>query len=95
MIKNKEWLSSWHWFYLQVVGSSLLFVHDHNLKASVWMIDFGKTTPVPNQRTLDHRSPWAEGNNEDGYLFGLDNLISIMEDILAEEESGVVWGVGT
>ena len=74
----------------QVVGSSLLFVHDHTMNASVWMIDFGKTTPLPDKRTLDHRSPWVEGNHEDGYLTGLDNLISIIEEILEEEDSGVV-----
>ena len=60
------------------------------MNASVWMIDFGKTTPLPDQRTLDHRTPWVEGNHEDGYLTGLDNLISIIEEILEEEDSGMV-----
>uniref|UniRef100_A0A8C5E8Z5 Kinase n=1 Tax=Gouania willdenowi TaxID=441366 RepID=A0A8C5E8Z5_GOUWI len=66
----------------EVVGSSLLFVHDRTGKAGVWMIDFGKTLPVPAQRTLDHRTPWVEGNREDGYLWGLDNLIDILAKLL-------------
>lgn len=60
----------------QVIGSSLLFVHDHSSKASVWMIDFGKTTPVPDTSKLQHNIPWAEGNREDGYLIGLTSLIT-------------------
>lgn len=67
---------------LQVIGSSLLFVHDDSGRANVWLIDFGKTTLLPDGQTLDHRIPWQEGNQEDGYLFGLDNLIAILESIL-------------
>ncbi|XP_067246694.1 inositol-trisphosphate 3-kinase Cb [Chanodichthys erythropterus] len=66
----------------EVVGSSLLFVHDASGLARVWMIDFGKTIPLPPPQTLDHRTPWAEGNREDGYLWGLDNLIQIFGDML-------------
>ncbi|GAA6225833.1 inositol-trisphosphate 3-kinase C [Lates japonicus] len=66
----------------EVVGSSLLFVHDASGKARVWMIDFGKTVPLPEPRTLDHRTPWVEGNREDGYLWGLDNLIDILSSML-------------
>lgn len=65
----------------QVVGSSLLFVHDGSGNANVWLIDFGKTTLLPDGQTLDHRIPWQEGNREDGYLLGLDNLIRILESI--------------
>ncbi|XP_018862544.1 inositol-trisphosphate 3-kinase A isoform X3 [Parus major] len=64
-----------------VVGSSLLFVHDGSGNANVWLIDFGKTTLLPDGQTLDHRIPWQEGNREDGYLLGLDNLIGILESI--------------
>ncbi|XP_036380730.1 inositol-trisphosphate 3-kinase C [Megalops cyprinoides] len=66
----------------EVVGSSLLFVHEETGQARVWMIDFGKTVPLPPPRTLDHRTPWVEGNREDGYLWGLDNLIDILTDML-------------
>ncbi|XP_014877316.1 inositol-trisphosphate 3-kinase Cb isoform X2 [Poecilia latipinna] len=66
----------------EVVGSSLLFVHDASGKASVWMIDFGKTVPLPPSMTLDHRTPWVEGNREDGYLWGMDNLIDIFGSML-------------
>lgn len=67
---------------LQVVGSSLLFVHDWNGRTGIWMIDFGKTVALPAPLTLDHRTPWVEGNREDGYLWGLDNLIDILANML-------------
>ncbi|XP_077421479.1 inositol-trisphosphate 3-kinase Cb [Vanacampus margaritifer] len=74
-----------HFFRMhEVVGSSLLFVHDASGKARVWMIDFGKTVPLPPHRTLDHRTPWVEGNQEDGYLWGLDNLIDIFASMLPQ-----------
>ncbi|KAJ8392173.1 hypothetical protein AAFF_G00079790 [Aldrovandia affinis] len=66
----------------EVVGSSLLFVHDGSGQAQVWMIDFGKTVPLPPPLSLDHRTPWVEGNREDGYLWGLDNLIAILSAML-------------
>ncbi|KAM3869277.1 inositol-trisphosphate 3-kinase C [Diretmus argenteus] len=66
----------------EVVGSSLLFVHDGTGKTGVWMIDFGKTVALPPPLTLDHSTPWVEGNREDGYLWGLDNLIDILTNVL-------------
>lgn len=62
----------------QVIGSSLLFVHDHSSMASVWMIDFGKTTPMSGTRQLLHNVPWTEGSGEDGYLIGLTSLITAL-----------------
>ncbi|XP_072503788.1 inositol-trisphosphate 3-kinase B isoform X2 [Notamacropus eugenii] len=65
----------------EVIGSSLLFIHDKKEQAKVWMIDFGKTTPLPEGQTLQHNIPWQEGNREDGYLSGLDNLIDILTEM--------------
>ncbi|MBN3298800.1 IP3KA kinase, partial [Amia calva] len=68
----------------EVIGSSLLFVHDRNEKANVWLIDFGKTTALPEGQTLDHRMPWQEGNREDGYLWGLDNVLQLLRGMLQD-----------
>lgn len=68
----------------EVVGSSLLFVHDKTELAKVWMIDFGKTVLLPDRKTLNHRMAWVEGNREDGYLWGLDNLINIIGTMVEE-----------
>ncbi|CAG7837512.1 unnamed protein product [Allacma fusca] len=66
----------------EVIGSSLLFVHDSK-QASVWMIDFAKTIPLPNGvPPLRHDVPWSVGNHEDGYLIGLTHLIKIFEELI-------------
>ena len=70
--------------FSQVIGSSLLFVHDNSGKASIWMIDFGKTTPVPSGHHLTHNVPWAEGNREDGYLIGLATLTSSLGQAITQ-----------
>jgi len=62
------------------IGSSLLFVYDLTGHAGIWMIDFGKTGPTDGGRTITHREEWKLGNNEDGYLFGLDTMIDIFND---------------
>lgn len=58
----------------QVVGSSLLIVRDDR-KLGAWVIDFAKARAVADP--LDHRTPWVEGNHEEGFLFGLDSLIEV------------------
>ncbi|WKX88607.1 hypothetical protein Q1695_008333 [Nippostrongylus brasiliensis] len=64
----------------EVVGSSILIVHDCE-KVNCWMIDFAKSSPIDPSRKLNHRTPWIPGNSEDGYLTGIDNLIKILEEM--------------
>uniref|UniRef100_A0A087XU69 Kinase n=1 Tax=Poecilia formosa TaxID=48698 RepID=A0A087XU69_POEFO len=68
-----------------VIGSSLLFVHDHS-KASVWMIDFGKTMPLPDSKEVQHGVPWVEGNREDGYLIGLTSILTALSQAISLAE---------
>uniref|UniRef100_A0A0N4Z1M5 Kinase n=1 Tax=Parastrongyloides trichosuri TaxID=131310 RepID=A0A0N4Z1M5_PARTI len=70
----------------EVVGSSLLIVHDR-IKAGVWMIDFAKSNEVDDNLILDHRRKWEVGNHEDGYLVGIDNLIKLIENINERNEN--------
>ncbi len=58
-----------------------MFIHDSE-KVGVWLIDFGKTVPLPDGVRIDHKSAWSVGNHEDGYLIGVDNLIRIFGDLV-------------
>ena len=64
----------------QFINSSLLFVHDAARQGcGVWMIDFSKARPA--KAPLTHTAAWELGNQEDGYLFGLSNLIRVWEQV--------------
>ena len=69
-----------------MIGSSLLFVYDDSLRASVWMIDFGKSGPLPANIQITHREPWSKGNYEDGYGIGLDNILWILQLLIDESD---------
>lgn len=69
----------------QIVGSSILFVFDKEEgHADATMIDFGKTKRRDVE--IKHDVPWVGGANslEDGYLIGLDNLIRIFSQCVAD-----------
>lgn len=67
------------------IGCSLLFVAEaHGTGAGVFLIDFAKTVPVPQHISVDHRSPWKQGNHEDGLFLGVDNMIRCWELVTNE-----------
>lgn len=68
----------------EVIGSSLLFVHDRT-QASIWLIDFAKTVSLPDGACITHINEWIVGNHEDGYLIGINNLIQIFEELLVDD----------
>ena len=53
--------------------------------AGVWMIDFAKTAPLAPALvaagTHTHRAAWEMGNQEDGYLRGIDSLIDVWTEL--------------
>lgn len=74
------------------IRTSLLFVYDaaDEDNTKVRIIDFphvkspGKGAdghPIK----LSHRVPWTSGSYEDGYLAGLDNMITVFDELLADE----------
>lgn len=65
----------------QIIGSSILLLHDRHEKCGTWVIDFSKTIPVEDGTVLNHRSPWQIGNHEDGFLHGLDNIIQFLKEL--------------
>jgi hypothetical protein len=73
-------------YFLQIIGSSILFMFDEKGNAGAWMIDFTKTFPVPHGKTINHRDEWVLGNGEDGYLFGVDSLIKVRKFLVPQRE---------
>lgn len=71
-LEGNEWFET-H----ELIGSSLLFVYDRSAAgppaAGVWMIDFANSNPQPRVARGAAR--------EDGYLFGLDNLIALWDTV--------------
>ncbi|GBP37056.1 Inositol-trisphosphate 3-kinase homolog [Eumeta japonica] len=63
----------------EIVGSSIFIIYDEE-RAGAWLIDFAKTRRVPDGE-LTHREPWAQGNHEEGFLYGLDRLIHTVESV--------------
>jgi serine/threonine protein kinase len=62
------------------VRTSLLFVYsDATAACSVHLIDMSKVAKAT--RILSHRGAWQPGNDEDGYLDGLDNMIRSFEQL--------------
>jgi 1D-myo-inositol-triphosphate 3-kinase len=60
--------------------TSILFVYSNVTNAtSVHVIDLARVSDAGFR--LTHRAAWEPGNQEDGYLTGLDNLIQTLEEI--------------
>ena len=75
----------------RVPRRSLLFVYDGaSDRTLLRMIDLVRTAEnEPGDdgapRRLLHNVPWVDGNNEEGYLTGVDNMLAIFEALLEAE----------
>ncbi len=49
-----------------------------------WVIDFAKTLPVPDGLKVTHRQAWQQGNHEEGWLTGIDNLIQVRKKVIVK-----------
>lgn len=57
-------------------------MYDKKGHTGAWLIDFSKTVPIKAGEKLTHRAEWAVGNHEDGFLFGIDNLIQVIIEFI-------------
>lgn len=64
----------------EIVGSSIFIVYDEN-HIGAWLIDFAKSRQLSDNIEIDHRRSWVPGNCEEGLLYGIDELITIIEEI--------------
>lgn len=68
----------------EIIGSSILIVYDEK-HVGAWMIDFAKSRPLDNDIKIDHRREWIEGNHEEGLLYGIDELIKVLEKVFSNQ----------
>lgn len=78
----------------EIVGSSIFIVYDED-HVGAWLIDFAKSRRLDDHIKIDHRrdwippqireDAWIPGNFEEGILYGVDQLISIFEEIFADQ----------
>eukprot|EP00931_Biecheleriopsis_adriatica_P062746 TRINITY_DN37889_c0_g1_i1.p1 TRINITY_DN37889_c0_g1~~TRINITY_DN37889_c0_g1_i1.p1 ORF type:complete len:458 (-),score=111.38 TRINITY_DN37889_c0_g1_i1:49-1362(-) len=73
-----------------LIGCSLLFAVDAcGPKARVFMIDFAKSSLLPEGKRISHSNNWIPGNYEDGLFFGVESMIKLweeMENIRADDK---------
>lgn len=72
----------------EIVGCSIFIVYDED-RIGAWLIDFAKTRPIPEQVNVDHRRAWIPGNREEGLLYGIDELIKIVVDIVVDRSDSI------
>lgn len=73
----------------EIVGSSIFIVYDED-HIGAWLIDFAKTRQLDENIKIDHRRSWIPGNCEEGLLYGVDQLINILVDIIADQPKSVL-----
>ena len=67
----------------EFIGTTLFFMADASSgRSDVWILDFGVTQP--SEGPLKHNVPWSQGNHEDGFFIGLDNLIKQWRQMIQE-----------
>lgn len=72
----------------EIVGSSIFIVYDEE-HAGAWLIDFAKSRQLNANIKVDHRRQWVPGNCEEGLLFGIDELIKVFEEIIADQPNNL------